>query len=88
MATRKEARAFVRDGEIWFTDGNVVLETQRHAFRVYQGPLAQHSPVFRDLFTVPQPTPVEMLEGCPVVHLPDDSEDLRHLLRVLFPGPK
>ncbi|KAH9833970.1 uncharacterized protein C8Q71DRAFT_154717 [Rhodofomes roseus] len=81
-----ESTAFVRDEELWFPDGNVVLEAQGRAFRVYQGLLAHHSEIFRDLFTVPQPTTTEMYEECPIVHLTDQPEDLRQLLRVIYHG--
>ena len=76
----------MRDEEIWFSDGNVVLETKGHVFRVYRGQLAHNSEVFRDLFTIPQPMPVDTFDGCPVVHLTDHPVELRHLLRVIFPG--
>ncbi|KZT72335.1 hypothetical protein DAEQUDRAFT_31522 [Daedalea quercina L-15889] len=79
---------FARDEEIWFADGNVVLVTQRRAFKVYQGLLAHASEVFRDLFTIPQPASAETFDGCPVVRLSDHPEDLRHLLRVVFYGQR
>ena len=47
--------AFVRDEDVWFSDGNMVLEAERYAFKVYQGLLAQNSEVFRHLFFIPQP---------------------------------
>ncbi|KAH9922083.1 uncharacterized protein B0H18DRAFT_1019051 [Fomitopsis serialis] len=76
--------AFVRDGEIWLADGNVVLEAQGHAFKVYQGLLAHNSEVFRDLFSLPQPTSPDAYDGCPIVHLTDHPDELRHLLHALF----
>ena len=79
------SRTFVRD-EIWFSDGNVVLEAQGHVFKVYQGLLSHISEVFRDLFTVPQPSGMEAFDGCPLVILMDHPEDLRHLLIAIFPG--
>ncbi|KZT69644.1 hypothetical protein DAEQUDRAFT_246684 [Daedalea quercina L-15889] len=71
-----------RDADLWFPDGNVVLEASGYGFRVYQGLLARDSPFFADLFSLPQPSHAELLEGCPVVHLTDFYEDLRILLRV------
>ncbi|TFY57397.1 hypothetical protein EVJ58_g7043 [Rhodofomes roseus] len=73
-----------RDEAVWFEDGNVVLQAGEIAFRVYQGLLAMNSEVFAGMFSVPQPDSVERLDGCPVIHLPDHPDDLRHLLRVLF----
>ncbi|TFY65442.1 hypothetical protein EVJ58_g1969 [Rhodofomes roseus] len=83
-----QTAALVPDEELWFPDGNVVLEAQGHAFRVYQGLLGYNSEVFRDLFTVPQPPSAETFDGCPMVHLTDHPEELRHLLRVIFDGKK
>ncbi|KZT07954.1 uncharacterized protein LAESUDRAFT_698022 [Laetiporus sulphureus 93-53] len=76
----------LRDKEFWFIDGSIVLVASGVAFRVYKGLLAHHSDVFRDMFTVPLPEDEESIDGCPVVHLCDSSEDLRHLLRVIFHG--
>ena len=73
-----------RDETIWFLDGNIVLQAGGVAFRVYQGILALNSEVFADLFSVPQPQSIDTLDQCPVVHLPDSADDLRHLLRVIF----
>ncbi|KZT67627.1 hypothetical protein DAEQUDRAFT_384018 [Daedalea quercina L-15889] len=78
--------AFVRDDEIWFSDGNIVLEAQGHAFKVYQGLLAHISEVFRDLFTVAQPSGMETFDGCPLISLTDHPDEFRHLLRAVFPG--
>lgn len=79
-----------RDEEFWYSDGNIVLIAGSVEFRVYKGVLASHSPVFKDVFSLPQPqaalpsTPPSD-EPCPVVHLPDSPGDLRHVLRVYMP---
>lgn len=80
--------AFVRDEEIWFSDGNVVLEAEGYAFKVYQGLLAHNSEVFRNLFSIPQPRFVETEDDCPLIRLSDHPAELRHFLRVLFPGER
>ncbi|KAI1786598.1 hypothetical protein LXA43DRAFT_1085384 [Ganoderma leucocontextum] len=72
-----------RDSEIWFEDGNVVVIAQNTAFRFHK--------VFRDLFSVPQPSEppagaVETLDGCPVVRVSDTSYDFRELLRAIYAG--
>ena len=72
-----------RDTELWFDDGNIVLLCRDTAFRVYRGLLTRHSVIFRDLFSMAQPSTAETMESCPVVHISDSPDDLRYLLRPL-----
>ncbi|OJT09464.1 hypothetical protein TRAPUB_14067 [Trametes pubescens] len=81
-----------RDEEFWCSDGNIILVAGDVEFRVYKGILSEHSPVFRDMFSLPQPPVVASSPSssdddstCPVVHLSDSSEDLRHVLRAYMP---
>lgn len=85
-----------RDAEFWYSDGNIILVARDVEFRVFKGILAEHSPVFRDMFSLPQPPPTASPgasaedDTCPVVYLSDSPEDLRHVLRVYMPkgGPR
>lgn len=80
--------------EFWFHDGNVVLQTSSEQYRVHQSLLSLHSKVFADMFSIPQPTDAsgsgvadnlnETIDGCPVVRIYDDSDDVYILLRVLY----
>ncbi|KAI0668527.1 hypothetical protein C8Q78DRAFT_1081384 [Trametes maxima] len=72
-----------RDPDLWFEDGNIVLLCRDSAFRVYRGLLTRHSVIFRDLFSMAQPSTSETMESCPVVHISDPPDDLRYLLRVM-----
>lgn len=80
-----------RDEEFWYSDGSVILVAQDVEFRVYKGLLAEHSPVFSDMFSLPQPPPASepvatlSVDACPIVHLSDSSEDLRHVLHAYMP---
>ncbi|KAI0640920.1 hypothetical protein C8Q79DRAFT_920597 [Trametes meyenii] len=81
-----------QDEEFWFEDGTVVLVAGDVQFKVYKGILAEHSPVFKDMFSLPQPSqPAEHAAqpttpfGTSVVHLTDSSEDFRHILRLQMP---
>ncbi|OJT09461.1 hypothetical protein TRAPUB_14064 [Trametes pubescens] len=80
-----------RDLEFWHSDGNIILVARDVEYRVYKGLLADHSSVFRDMFSLPQPITnapsSSALEEstCPVVHLYDSPEDLRHVLRAYMP---
>ena len=73
-----------KDDEFWFADGTISLLASGIEFRVYKGILEAHSPVFADMFSLPQP-PSDTL---PVVHLVDSVQDLRHVFRALFPSKK
>lgn len=39
---------------LWFESGNVVIATSKMLFKVYDGILAMHSGVFKDMFSLPQ----------------------------------
>ena len=83
----------VEDAEFWFDDGTVILVARGVEFRIYGGLLAHHSPVFKELLAQAHPPPTPSSAGgdtssCPVVHLSDSPEDLRHLLRAYMPSKK
>nr|VWP00495.1 N/A [Ganoderma boninense] len=84
----EEHAARERDTEFWYADGNVILAADNVEFRVYKGILADHSPVFKDMFSLPQPDPgASESDACPVVLLTDSPSDLRYILRVCIPKP-
>jgi hypothetical protein len=67
--------------DLWFDDGNIVLEAEGVGFKVYRGYLAQQSPVFAAMLTFPaSQSPEDMYGGCPLVHMPDPADHLRYLL--------
>jgi hypothetical protein len=71
--------------EIWYEDGNIILQAEQTQFRVFRGILSASSDVFRDMFAMPQPGEGEFLvEGCAVVQLTDLAEDWRYILKALF----
>jgi hypothetical protein len=71
--------------EIWYDDGNIILEAERTQFRVFRGILSASSEVFRDMFAIPHPLEGEALvEVCAVVRLTDSAEDWLYVLKVLF----
>ncbi|KAJ7142088.1 hypothetical protein C8R43DRAFT_1109255 [Mycena crocata] len=81
--------------ELWFQDGNLVIQAGKSLFRVYRGILATHSPVFEDMLSFPQPPDSELVDGCPLVRLPDASNEVAVFLKALlnpqfflpFPAP-
>ncbi|TCD60221.1 hypothetical protein EIP91_010529 [Steccherinum ochraceum] len=82
LAEYKRSEAF------WLRDGNVILVAEKIAFRVHQSVLERKSVVFQDMFGVPQPENVETLEECPLVHVSDAAEDIKHMLSVLYDGDR
>jgi hypothetical protein len=70
--------------EIWYEDGNIILQAETTQFRVYRGILGDSSQVFRDMFNLPQPVGELLVEGCPVVHLSDSAEDWGYVLNSLY----
>ncbi|KAI1781603.1 hypothetical protein LXA43DRAFT_978012 [Ganoderma leucocontextum] len=78
------------DSAIWFEDGNIVAIAQNTAFRFHKGMLSLHSLVFRDLFSVPQPShglgAGQMFDDCQAVHVTDTSYDFRELLLAIYYG--
>ena len=78
-----------RDSEVWFEDGNIVVVAQNTAFRFHKSVVSLHSSVFRDLFSIPQPSLMgeevdETFDGCPVVRVSDTSYDFRELIRAIY----
>ena len=45
-----------RHPEFWFADGSIILLAGDVLFRVHKSFLARHSVVFRDMFSLPQPS--------------------------------
>ncbi|KAJ7612115.1 hypothetical protein FB45DRAFT_1037042 [Roridomyces roridus] len=70
--------------ELWLEDGNIVLQAGNRQYCVYRGTLAACSPVFKDMFSFPQPPNSELVEGLPVVRLQDSSSQVTLFLRAIF----
>ncbi|KAL1759050.1 hypothetical protein FB107DRAFT_205683 [Schizophyllum commune] len=62
--------------DLWFPDGNIIVRAGDHTCRVYKGFLASLSTVLSDMFSLPQtPESFEMMDGVPVVVLPDPPNE-------------
>ncbi|TDL25284.1 hypothetical protein BD410DRAFT_744017 [Rickenella mellea] len=64
---------------------------QRHLFKVHKSVLGMHSPVWKDMFELPQPrhsnmdeTTEDEYEGVPLMILPDTLKDVRDLLMLMY----
>jgi len=74
-------------------DGDIVLRAslepgQQHDFRVHKLILCLASPVFKDMFTFPQPPNQTQNEGrqLPIVDIPESPEVMDTILRLIYPG--
>ena len=69
-------------------DANIIIRSSDNIdFRVHKSLLAMASPFFKDLLSLPQPSDSEIVDGLPVVRLPESSELLNNLLSILYPVP-
>ncbi|KAG6853332.1 hypothetical protein C0991_005158 [Blastosporella zonata] len=76
--------------DFWLRDGSIVLSVEKTLFRVHQTILANHSEIFSDIFSLPQP-PHEpgskdstRIEGCLIVELQDKAKDVLDLLKAIY----
>jgi len=67
-------------------DATIILRSSNQAnFRVHKSLLAMSSPFFKDLLSLPQPSDSELVDGLPVVALPEDADLLNCLISLLYP---
>ncbi|PIL33285.1 hypothetical protein GSI_04735 [Ganoderma sinense ZZ0214-1] len=88
-ANHLPASGLKHDDEVWLSDGNVVVVAADNvAFRVHKSTLERKSEIFRDIFSLPDAdaSTTDAIEGCPVVHISDSSNDIRPLFLVLCCG--
>ncbi|KAJ7152472.1 hypothetical protein C8R46DRAFT_869932, partial [Mycena filopes] len=70
---------------LWFEDCGLIIRAENKLFRVSRDALATQSSIFRDMLTLPPPQdPAELMDGCPIVRLPDPLRDVDYFLRALF----
>ncbi|KAJ7494265.1 hypothetical protein B0H11DRAFT_930315 [Mycena galericulata] len=70
--------------ELWFEDGSIILQAGTSQFRVHRSILAARSHVFRDMLSFPQPPDTELVDGCPLVLLPDSAADVTVFLKAIY----
>ncbi|OAX44146.1 hypothetical protein K503DRAFT_861722 [Rhizopogon vinicolor AM-OR11-026] len=76
--------AAIKYTDIYFKDGNIVLLAGMSYFLVHQGLLSRHSEVLDQLIRTMDNSLV--LEGRPVLTLPDPSPDITHFLKAIYDG--
>ncbi|KAJ7231895.1 hypothetical protein B0H12DRAFT_1262689 [Mycena haematopus] len=81
---QRTENAPITRSEPWNNGGSVVLQAANRQFRVHWSVLAQNSSIFRDMQGLPQPLGEPTVDGCPVVELSDDPDDVACLLKALY----
>ncbi|KAJ7174913.1 hypothetical protein C8R46DRAFT_945816 [Mycena filopes] len=84
MDPETEPTSVVRAQDLWFEDGGIVVKAQKTLFRVSRAILVLQSPIFADMFKIPQPPNAEAIDGCPVVELFDSAEDVSVFFKAIF----
>jgi hypothetical protein len=71
--------------DLWFEDGNLILQAENSLFRIYSGLLAARSSVFRDMLAFPPPAEGNpMMEGCHIVSVYDSAKDMTVFLKAIM----
>ena len=69
-------------------DADVILQSSDNAnFRVHKAVLSESSLFFSNMFSLAQPADDEIVNGFPVVRLPENAELLHSLVTMLYPIP-
>jgi hypothetical protein len=63
----------------------IVRSSDQVDFRIHKLVLAISSPFFKDLLSLPQPPDAEVVDGLPVVPLPESAGLLNSLISLLYP---
>ena len=63
----------------------IIRSSDNIDFRVHKSLLVMASPFFKDLLSLRQPSDGEIVDGLPVVQLPEGSELLNSLFSILYP---
>ena len=67
-------------------DADIIVRSSDQAnFRIHKSVLAVSSPFFKDLLSLPQPPDAEVVDGLPVVPLPEHAGLLSSLISLLYP---
>ncbi|KAF8256439.1 hypothetical protein EI94DRAFT_1766821 [Lactarius quietus] len=70
-------------------EANIILRSSDQVcFRVHKALLAMSSQFFEDLLSLPQPPDGELVDGLPVIQLPEDAVLLNSLVSFLYPIPR
>lgn len=84
-----ESAPIFKRSNLWFSDGNIVLQAEDTQFCVHRSVLSKYSSVFRDMFSLPQSSADmvdEQVDGIPVVILHDMANDVERMIANMYGG--
>lgn len=70
--------------DLWFEDGNVVLQAEQTVFKVFKSVLCRESVVFADILSLPASNVQDTYEGQPLVAVQEIAEDMTAFLASIF----
>ncbi|EKM49651.1 uncharacterized protein PHACADRAFT_214184 [Phanerochaete carnosa HHB-10118-sp] len=74
-----------RHPDLWFEDGNIVLQAEDTVFKVFKSVLSKHALLFADIFSLPQPSKEqEQYDGCVLVKVHDEPKHMATFLQAIF----
>ena len=82
LASRSEP--IQRPADLWFDDGNHVIQAENYQFRIHCSILSARSPVLCRVFSEPAPEGTKSIEGCPVTHLQDRGKHVKNFLMAIY----
>ena len=78
--------ALNRHPDLWFDDGNVVLRVEDTIYKFLRSILSRESPLFADMFSLPQAADIDSSDtyhGCPLVRFSETAKDMSCFLAAL-----
>jgi hypothetical protein len=70
-------------------NADVILRSSDYVdLRVNRSALVASSPLFRDMFSLPQSSDTEVVDGLPLVYFPEDASILNSLISMMYPVPE
>lgn len=76
-----------RHTDLWFEDGNIVIQAEQTVYKLHRSILCRNSPLFADTLSLPQSAELEADEsydGHPILRLQETADDMSVFLQALL----